>query len=390
MTVWALLGSYDWNCLVTECKGYYEPGPFDVRGGTPRATAVAAMMRELSTGRNLSHPVLQGQGWWRRAGRFLAGPVATPAAVADLSGFRNNGRSKFLQPILITGATGTLGGAFARLCERRNLAYRIVARSEMDMADPASVEAAIVRYRPWALINAAGYVQVDQAETDAQRCFRENTMAPTILALACIRHGLRFVTFSSDLVFDGKRDAPYVESDSPAPLGVYGQSKADAEQRVLEADPEAMVIRTSAFFGPWDGHNFVTQALGTLERGEPFAAADDLTVSPTYVPDLVNACLDLLVDKEKGIWHLTNSSAVTWAALADMAAQAAGVDASRLEPGPAVRNGRGALRPAYSALGTERAVLLPTLDDALTRYAALRADGGVRTGKRDELLASLT
>ncbi|HEY0063334.1 MAG TPA: sugar nucleotide-binding protein, partial [Telluria sp.] len=390
VTVWALLGSYDWNCLVTECKGYYEPGPFDVRGGTPRATAVAAMMRELSTGRNLSHPVLQGQGWWRRAGRFLAGPVATPAAVADLSGFRNNGRSKFLQPILITGATGTLGGAFARLCERRNLAYRIVARSEMDMADPASVEAAIVRYRPWALINAAGYVQVDQAETDAQRCFRENTMAPTILALACIRHGLRFVTFSSDLVFDGKRDAPYVESDSPAPLGVYGQSKADAEQRVLEADPEAMVIRTSAFFGPWDGHNFVTQALGTLERGEPFAAADDLTVSPTYVPDLVNACLDLLVDKEKGIWHLTNSSAVTWAALADMAAQAAGVDASRLEPGPAVRNGRGALRPAYSALGTERAVLLPTLDDALTRYAALRADGGVRTGKRDELLASLT
>ena len=83
----------------------------------------------------------------------------------------------------------------------------------MDMADPASVEAAIQRYRPWAVINAAGYVKVDLAETEADRCFRENTMAPTILALACIGHALRFVTFSSDLVFDGKHDSPYVESD---------------------------------------------------------------------------------------------------------------------------------------------------------------------------------
>jgi dTDP-4-dehydrorhamnose reductase len=330
------------------------------------------MMRELATGRPLSHPVLAGQGWWRRAGRFLSQPVAAPAAVAELSAFRNNGRSKFLQPILITGATGTLGGAFARMCERRNLAYRIVMREEMDMADPASVEAALARYRPWAVINAGGYVRVDQAESDAQRCFRENTMAPTILALACIRHDVRFITFSSDLVFDGKRGAPYVESDRTAPLSVYGQSKADAEQRVLDADPNALVIRTSSFFGLWDGHNFVTQALDAMENGQSFAAASDITVSPTYVPDLVNTCLDLLVDKEKGIWHLTNSTAVTWSQLARMAADAAGVDSSRLEAVPAARLGHSALRPAYSALGSERGVLLPPLADALERYASLR------------------
>ena len=72
VTVWALLGSFDWNCLVTECRGYYESGPFDVRGPQPRPTAVATLMRELASGRPLSHPVLQGQGWWRRPGRFLA------------------------------------------------------------------------------------------------------------------------------------------------------------------------------------------------------------------------------------------------------------------------------------------------------------------------------
>ncbi len=372
VTVWALLGSFDWNCLVTECKGYYEPGPFDVRSAQPRPTAVAALMRELATGRPTSSPVLQGQGWWRRPGRFLARPVATPAAVTELAAFRQNGRCQFLQPILITGATGTLGSAFARLCEKRNLAYRIVSRAEMDMADPASVRAAIRCYRPWAIINAAGYVQVDQAEVDAARCFRENTVAPTILALACIQHGLRFATFSSDLVFDGKRGTPYVESDAPAPLGVYGQSKAEAEQRVLEADPQALVVRTSSFFGPWDEHNFVSRALDALDRGEPFAAASDLTVSPTYVPNLVNTCLDLLIDKECGIWHLSNGTPVTWAELAMMAAEATGADASLVEPRPASELAHTAARPTYSALGSERAVLMPPLADALARYAGLR------------------
>jgi dTDP-4-dehydrorhamnose reductase len=381
VTVWALLGSYDWDCLVTECKGYDEPGPFDVRGKRPRATALAALMRELATGRTLSNPVLQGMGWWRRAGRFLSRPVAAPSAVGDRSAFRNNGRNQLLQPILITGATGTLGGAFGRICERRNLAYRIVTRAEMNMTDPASVEAALVRYRPWAVINAGGYVRVDQAETDAERCFRENTMAPTILALACIRHGLRFMTFSSDLVFDGKRNTQYVESDRTAPLGVYGHSKAEAEQRVLDADPNALVIRTSAFFGPWDAHNFVSQALGALENGERFVAANDLTVSPTYVPDLVNTSLDLLIDKESGIWHLSNSTPVTWLQLAAMAAEAAGADLSRLEASSSARFGYLATRPAYSALTSERAVLMPPLSDALARYVGVRNERNTQTGE---------
>ncbi|WP_229507739.1 sugar nucleotide-binding protein [Massilia sp. Dwa41.01b] len=311
VTVWALLGSYDWNCLVTECRGYYEPGPFDVRGPEPRATAVAEMMRELASGRPLSNPVLQGEGWWRRPERLLVKPIGTPAALADMTRLLRFGRDKVVQPILITGATGTLGGAFARMCERRNLAYRIVTRAEMDVTDPASVQAAIARYRPWAIINAAGYVKVDQAEVDALRCRRENTLAPTILALACVRNELRFVTFSSDLVFDGRSDRPYVESDRVAPLGVYGRSKAEAEERVMATDPDALVIRTSAFFGPWDGYNFVTRALDALSAGRPFTAAGDTTVSPTYVPDLVHTCLDLLIDKEKGIRHLTSGSAVT-------------------------------------------------------------------------------
>ena len=367
VTVWALLGSFDWNCLVTECKGYYEPGPFDVRGPQPRATAVAPLMRELASGRPLSHPVLQGQGWWRRPGRFLAKPVATRTAVADIAE-RGAFRSTFPQPILITGATGTLGRAFARICERRNLACHVLTRQEMDIADPASVEAAIVRFKPWAIINAGGYVRVDDAEGDIQRCMRENAHGPTVLALAAIRHALRFMTFSSDLVFDGTQDRPYTESDKVAPLGVYGRSKADAERRVLDSDPQALVIRTSAFFGPWDEHNFVTQALAALDAGRPFAAASDQVVSPTYVPDLVNVCLDLLIDRECGLWHLTNGAALSWADLARRAAAAAGVDDALLEARTAAELGLRAPRPRNSAMSSERGLLLPSFDDALARY----------------------
>jgi dTDP-4-dehydrorhamnose reductase len=368
VTVWALLGSFDWNSLVTACHGYYEPGPFDVRSPTPRPTALATLMRELASKRALSNPVLQGEGWWRRPGRFWCKPVATRTAVADIA-VRSQFKSAPVQPILITGATGTLGAAFKRICEARNLACHALTRQEMDITDPASVDAAIVRFKPWAIINAGGFVRVDEAETDSERCMRENTLGPTVLALACMRHALRFMTFSSDLVFDGAKGAPYVESDATNPLGVYGRSKLDAETRVLDADPQALVIRTSAFFGPWDRHNFVTQALGALANGEPFQAAGDMIVSPTYVPDLVKVALDLMIDRERGIWHLTNGDAVSWAELARRACAAAGMSADGLQEVAADAVDYPAQRPAFSALGSERARLLPSLDDALQRYA---------------------
>jgi dTDP-4-dehydrorhamnose reductase len=251
----------------------------------------------------------------------------------------------------------------------------------MDITDPASVEAAIVRYKPWAIVNASGYVRVDDAERELERCMRENAMGPTVLALAAIRHAVRFLTFSSDLVFDGAAGRPYVESDPVAPLNAYGRSKAEAERRVLDSDPQALVVRTSAFFGPWDEHNFVTQALAALGEGRPFAAAGDMTVSPTYVPDLVNACLDLLIDKESGIWHLTNGEAMSWADLASRACAAAGVDPAGLEVRSACELGMPAPRPLNSALGSERGLILPAFDDALARYLREREVRGTSVNK---------
>ena len=373
VTAWALLGSYDWNSLVTECRGYYEPGPYDVRSPLPRPTALAGMLRELADGQPLSHPVLRGQGWWRRPGRFWCAPVATPDAPGSISADGHHLVGTAAAPILVTGATGTLGRAFARICRQRNLAFRLLGRQEMDIADPDSVERALQRYHPWAIVNASGYVRVDDAENDIERCFRDNAHGPAVLAAACARHGVHLTTFSSDLVFDGRQDAPYVETDQVAPLNVYGRSKAQAERVVQERNEAALVVRTSAFFSPWDEANFVTLALDALARGAPFVAASDITVSPTYVPDLVHACLDLVIDRERGVWHLCNGQPLTWAELAGSAARQAGIDASRLELRPAADCRYVAERPLYSALSSARALLLPPLDSALARFIEQRA-----------------
>jgi dTDP-4-dehydrorhamnose reductase len=365
VTAWSLLGAYDWNCLLVERKGYYEAGAYDLRSPEPRPTAMATLLQELATGRAPSSPVLRGLGWWRRPERLHCPPVDVddPGAWDPLPA-----RPAPSQPLLISGANSTLGNAFARLCGERHLACHVLTRQEMDSADPASVDAAIARYRPWAIINAGGDVSVRSAELDAGRCMREHAHGAVILAAACARHAIALLSFSSDLVFDGSKGSPYVESDPVAPLNVYGLSKAEAERRVLTVCPAALMVRTSALFGPWDKHNFVARALRALGAGQPFSAASDLIVSPTYVPDLVHTCLDLLIDRAAGIWHLSNGSAISWAELARQAAALAGVDSRQLVPSPATALSPALAQPRYSALGSERAALMPPLDDALRRY----------------------
>ena len=369
VTAWAVLGTQDWSSLVTRLDGHYEPGLFDVRAPRPRPTALAALTRALATGADASHPALESPGWWRRPERVVYGPTA--------SQWPGNGAEPecAARPILVTGARGTLGSAFVRLCDERGLACVGTTREALDIADVMSVQQAMHRYRPWAVINAAGYVRVDDAEREPAVARRENVEGAVHLAAACAARGIPFVTLSSDLVFDGdgRTGRPYVESDRPAPLGVYGASKAEAEAGVLAEHPGALVIRTAAFFGPWDDWNFVTLALRSLGAGVPFPAADDLVVSPTYVPDLVHAALDLLIDGEHGIWHLANRGAVTWAELARNAACMAGVDGSLVIDCPHHSLELLAARPRFAPLGSERGMLMPTLDDALKRYAESRA-----------------
>jgi len=350
VTAWALLGSWDWDSLLRRTTPTrYEPGAFEIHSGVPRATGVARLIVDLAAGRTPSHPVLSVPGWWRRP------PGALPASA---------------QSILITGAGGTLGRAFVEACDSRGLACVALTRRDLDISDPEAVRAVVARRKPWAIVNAAGYVRVDDAEREPVACRRANAVGPSVLAMVCRQRGIQLVTFSSDLVFDGATHRPYVESDPVAPLNIYGRTKAEAERRVLALAPGALVIRTSAFFGPSDRANFVTRLLETLSAGGTFRAASDAIVSPTYVPDLVDRALDLLIDGASGVWHLANAGALSWMAFARMAAAAAGFDPDAIEPGPSPAPAR---RPPFSALGSERGAALPPLEDCLSRYVRDRS-----------------
>jgi dTDP-4-dehydrorhamnose reductase len=365
VTVWSLLGSHDWNSLLTRDDGHYESGVFDLRAPEPRRTALADLAESLAHGRQHEHPVLATPGWWRREQRLsYCGTTAVQHVrlpSASVTGVE--------RPILIAGRNGILGDAFRRLCELRGLAHRLLDRAEMDIADPISVRRAINRYAPWAVVNAAGRARVDQAEEHTDSYWRDHVTGAETLAVACAEHGnIPLVTFSSHLVFDGRATSPYREDATPNPLNHYGRCKAEAERRVLAALPAALVVRTSAFFGPWDETNFVTKTLRSLTAGEEVQLARDEVVSPTYVPDLVHAALDLLIDGERGVWHLANGGAVTWGDFAVAAAEAASANVPNLRFQSAGALDGSAVRPAFSALTSNRGWIMRPWQEALQLY----------------------
>jgi dTDP-4-dehydrorhamnose reductase len=365
VTVWSLLGSYDWNSLVTRADGFYESGVYDVRGGEPRPTALAKLVKGINHGDGYDHPALDTLGWWHRQDRVLY-PTTVPAnAIGQKPNLSRQDRSR---QIVITGSPGTLATAFGFICERRGLKYRLLSHKDLDIADYSAVDACLKELRPWAVINAAGYVKVDEAEKNPDLCFRANVVGAQVLSQICAAMGIQFLTYSTDFVFNGQQNNPYNERDFTAPLNIYGQSKAMAEGRVTDAHADALIIRTSAFFGPWDQYNFLVQSLRRLSQGLEIGAFRDQVVSPTYVPHLVNSSLDLLMDGEAGIWHLANNGVTSWYEFACEAARLQGLDTGLIQPLVSANVVHLAKRPKFSALASERGQLLPRLDNALERF----------------------
>lgn len=363
ITAWALLGSFDWNSLLVRTQGYYEPGVFDLRSPKPRPTGLTGVIREIITHGKATHPILEGRGWWQRDDRWIK-QTRFPTQVCGQAPSLPEGR-----PILITGATGTLGSAFARICDRRGIVYQLLNRQQLDITKEEEVTKVLAEINPWAVINAAGYVKVAQAEQEPDLCYLQNQWGLLQLAKACRESNIQLLTFSSDLVFDGRKGSPYLESDPVQPAGVYGKSKVAAEESVLKVLPSALIVRTSAFFGPWDEYNFATIALRKLATAQPFEAPAHVYVSPTYVVDLVHASLDLLLDNAQGIWHLANQGEVSWAEFARIVALKAGLSPTYIEAWFKQQVAASERLPIQSnVLSSEKAWLMPSLEHAIDRY----------------------
>jgi dTDP-4-dehydrorhamnose reductase len=196
---------------------------------------------------------------------------------------------------------------------------------------------------PGLVMHAAAWTKVDEAEADPAGAERTNVLGTrNVVAI-----GAPVVYYSTDYVFDGRKRHPYVESDAPSPLGVYGRTKLEGEREVRDG----WIVRSSWLFG-WTGHNFVRTMLRLGAERDEVAVVDDQRGSPTYVGDLAEATR-ALIELPQGVWHLAAEGDCTWADFAEAIFEEAGLDC-RVRRITTAEFGAPAPRPRYSVLRSER------------------------------------
>jgi len=260
--------------------------------------------------------------------------------------------------LLVTGVTGQLGGELVAALNSQGHEVIVADRERMNFLQPRQAADVVNAEQPDWVINCAAYTQVDRAESEPQAAFTINRDTPAQLAQAVADYGGRFLQVSTDFIFDGTQTRPYVEGDAPNPLGVYGQSKLEGERAVLEALPNAIILRTAWVYGV-HGHNFVKTMLRLAGEGKPLRVVSDQTGTPTWTRDIVMAIKALVEQEAAGTYHFTATGETSWQGFANAIfeeAVAAGIElqTTQAEPIPTSAYPTAATRPAYSVLDTTK------------------------------------
>jgi dTDP-4-dehydrorhamnose reductase len=260
-------------------------------------------------------------------------------------------------PILVVGNDGQLGTALRALLASAERAFEAPSRDRLDLTRLEAVAPAIEGAVPSAVINAAAFTDVNAAELPGRREEVDllNRDAPREIAVACRRLGIPLIHVSTDYVFDGTLRRPYREDDPPSPLQVYGLSKLEGERAVLDAMPDAAVLRTSTVFGASDSgrSNYVKAVMRQAREKGAFDVVRLPVSSPTYAVDLAAAILELVDARATGVIHCVNSGSCSRLELAREIAEIArpgGGEAVGERPEPE----GGLARPPYSVLDTSR------------------------------------
>jgi dTDP-4-dehydrorhamnose reductase len=235
--------------------------------------------------------------------------------------------------VLVAGATGQLAQALVEAAAHRT-GWKLAAlgRPNLDLQAPTTLARAIAAARPHVVVNAAAYTAVDRAETESDLAFAINRDGAGALAKAAADHGVPIVHVSTDYVFDGVKPDAYVESDAPAPQGIYGRSKLAGEEQVAAANPRSIILRTAWLHSPF-GANFVRTMLRLASEGPELTVVADQWGNPTYAPHLADAILTLLprlleARPSEGLWgvyHAAGQGDTTWHGLAQEIVDAAAV-----------------------------------------------------------------
>ncbi|MBN2396880.1 MAG: dTDP-4-dehydrorhamnose reductase [Deltaproteobacteria bacterium] len=254
--------------------------------------------------------------------------------------------------ILVLGHKGMLGTDLVADLERT---YDVIGKDidDFNIASPSECSDLIGESGADVVINAAAYTNVDGCETDEDRSFSVNAGGVRNVALACRESGIKLVHFSTDYVFDGRKETPYVEDDDCNPINAYGRSKLEGEKGLREILDEYLLIRTAWLYGR-HGRNFVGAIVDKANETGKLEVVDDQTGSPTYTVDLAAAVRTLVEGGHRGIFHVTNRGTCTWYQFALKILEYKGMKDISVTPIRSMQLKRAASRPAYSVLSCRK------------------------------------
>ena len=263
--------------------------------------------------------------------------------------------------MLITGANGQLGRELIRQGRALNIGLHAFKRQELDITQPNQINTIVAKASPSLVVNAAGYTNVDKAEADL--AFEVNKIAPGYLARCCADRNMALIHISSDYVFDGIKGKPYHETDPIAPLGIYGQSKAQGEAAIRSVLKNHIILRTSWLYGVYR-HNFVKTMLDLGAEKKIIPVVADQFGSPTSAADLAEAVLNVAAkigdaaDLEWGTYHYCGNGITSWHGFAKeilhLASPFVHLQTKHVEAISTAEYSTPAKRPPYSALDCSR------------------------------------
>lgn len=260
---------------------------------------------------------------------------------------------------LVTGKNGQLGWELHRLAENYpTIDWIFTDRSELDLSSAESIDAFFSNKQVDVVINAGAYTAVDKAETEQDLAFQINAAAVGQLARICAKQSARLITVSTDYVFHGQSDKPYLVDQPTDPINYYGYTKSVGEQMALTEDPSSWIVRTSWVYSS-HGHNFVKTMLRLMKERTSIQVVADQVGAPTYAADLAEVLIKMgeasLIDKSKpgGIYHYSNAAHISWFNFAVAIRDNAGLNCE-VNPIPSSSFPTPAKRPSYSVMDLKK------------------------------------
>ena len=276
--------------------------------------------------------------------------------------------------VALVGGKGMLGTDFVTAASQSGQQVHVLDLPEFDLCSEVQVEEGVRGAD--CVLNCAAFTRVDDAEKERELCFRINATGTGTLARACARQGLKLIHISTDYVYNGRKGAPYLESDPVEPLNYYGVSKLAGEQEVLAASWQEgrgpVIVRTQSLYG-LNGRNFIKAILGQLHQGKSeLRVVSDQVSSPTYTKYLAQALLHLMKVQKSGVVHVACTGGCSWFDFAKAIVERVGSKAM-VHPRLTAELNYPALRPAFSTLDTTRYTSwtghkMPTWEQGLDEY----------------------